>query len=169
MNQRFLLHSNKAYLQLDFAFALLIFLLLVFSFLSVYSNFEEDQINQIELVKHQSLANDFCFILSSTPGSPSNWYLNPTNLNFIGLLENSSSSQISPTKLSFLLNQSNFLLISDLLNFEYFVNLKIYNLTDNSLIGSTLSTPLVSNFLSSSRCYSNYNNTPVSLLVEVWS
>lgn len=167
MNQKYIYNSNKAYLQIDFALAIFIFLLVVSTFLFTYSSFEKSNSSKIENLKLQSLSNDLCYILTSTQGLPINWEENSQEPQFFGLL-NLSNSQLSEEKINYFFNQSNFFEIQQIINTDFYFTLTLKNLTNNQIILKLGITPNFSNYIQSSTCYSMYKNNKVSLLIEVW-
>lgn len=160
------LHSNKlGYLQIDFAFVVLIFFLF---FYFIYT--EQDTMNNsfknigdINLLIADS--KDICFLLTKTSGYPDNWETNISNLNFVGL-KNISSNNLDINKISALTTE-NYFLILDSLNISSYIVIDIKGLssqTDYLNLGNSTYTNLVSSY----SCFSNYNNEQVKVNVEVW-
>lgn len=162
------LNSTKAYLQIDFAFAIFIFVTILFSFFFVYGNFEEKLEVEKNIIQHKSLSNDLCFLLSNTQGIPINWTQDINNTIQYGLYDK-NLKQISHEKYSLFANSSNYYKIQNTFNTSLFYTIKIFNSSSNNLMTRFGSTPDFPDFLEVSRCYSIYNDTPAYMQVEVWS
>lgn len=162
------LNSTKGYLQIDFAFALFIFVTILFSFFFVYGDFEEKLELEKNIIKHKSLSNDLCFLLSNTQGIPQNWTKDVNSTIMYGLYDK-NLSQISHEKYTLFANSSNYYKIQEVFNTTLLYTIKLYNSSSNTLISKFGSTPQYTKILEISRCYSIYNNTPVYMQVEVWS
>jgi len=170
MNQKLkLISSKKSYMQIDFAFA--IFLFLIF-FASIYSYYLSS-INSYDLTFKDSKliaqSQDICKLLISSSGIPNNWESDISKLKTIGLLK-INSSILDPNKIS-LLTPTNYLNISDSLNIANILNIKIKGLKTNTIyldfgFNSSNSIPKLT---SKYNCYANYNNLEMAkILVEVW-
>ena len=86
MNLRSKLQLNKkAYLQLDLAFALLVFIIffvLVYGYVVSYKS--ESNFNNLVFDNNVDSEN-ICKLLIKSEGSPQNWNLNVSEANFYGL------------------------------------------------------------------------------------
>lgn len=169
MTRQYISLSNKAYLQIDFAFAVLVFILVFFIFFSDFSNFSKSQNLEIEVIKHQALANDICYLLTSTKGFPNNWNLNPTTASFYGLLNSTINKTIDPIKTNIYFQEDNYFLIQEKLQTSYLFSINLINISDSSIIYSLGSSSNFPNIIQSSSCYSNYLGSTVLIFVEVWS
>ncbi|MCA9486380.1 hypothetical protein H6501_00150 [Candidatus Woesearchaeota archaeon] len=160
-------HSGtRAYLQIDFIIAMVLFFSFFFSittYINAKEKMEEDHITNL---LEQAFANDYCESLISSPGLPQNWEEDITTLVALGL-KNSTNENLSTAKLAYFSN-------------DYYANLltfssEMYNL-DVTILGLTTATQYAhfgaraasTTMRASSSCYANYNDEVVQVLVEVW-
>lgn len=161
-----LLNKNKiAYLQIDLAFTLLIFIMFLFVIINMYNSkfYEQKQTNDYILV--QSESEHICNLLISSSGVPNHWNQNLSTLVSIGLLDDGGIN-LSSNKLN-VLNNSNYLDLTNNWNQNYFYHINIIGLKsgiDYVDFGfDNLSNNICSNYI----CYSNYNSEIVKVDVGV--
>lgn len=168
MNQKLELISNrKGYLQIDFAFVVLIMLLFFFLIHNMYKQKEDSYEKTILINELNADARDLCFLLSSTKGSPNNWEVDINSTFFVGL--KSENFNLSSSKIIFLNDSNNYFDIIDNLDYENKINLEIVGLESNTVyvnLGTNLDN--VSVYFAKYSCYSNYNGEVVKFNVEVW-
>lgn len=160
--------EKKGFLQIDFAFVALIFFILFFMTYAFYNsyleNLSEDMTNKIFTAD----SRDICNMLISTPGFPPNWEANISTIVFIGMKNISENSSLDSLKLAEF-TSANYINITDKLYLEdEFVNIKIIGLETNTSyldFGEELSFYSFSLY----SCYSNYNNEPVKVMVQIWN
>jgi len=166
MNQKLKYHylNKKGYLQIDFAFALFIFVILfyfVHSYVVEYETFQNDVYNYNNL---DSISNDLCNLLISNSGYPLNWESSIPSIKTIGLKE-ISSSNLDSNKIN-VLNNSIYYSILDSLGLNYYnLNIKIIGITSKT---NYLNFGIWDDTKSiSSVCYTNYNSELVKVIVGV--
>ncbi len=170
MNQKFQLHSNNkhGYLQIDFAFVVLIFFFLFFFIHNLHKQKVDSFEGSIILNDLQADARDICFLLSSSSGFPFNWDLDVNSTKIFGL-KNLNSNNLSLSKMQVFNISSNYFIIKDTMNYDENFNLRIIGLTSNLeyiRFGSLVE--LLDVYFAKSVCYANYNSEQVKLIVEVW-
>lgn len=167
MKRRLRLFLNKfGYLQIDFAFVVLIFF---FFFYFIYSeqSFTNEYFRTIDDVNLlSSNARDICFLLTKSSGYPKNWENDLNNFDYIGL-KNINTNFLDTNKLA-VFTQTNYFDIVDSLNILGYVNINILGLQTGSNYLNFGNFSIKGDLLSSSTCFSNYNNEVVKVLVEVW-
>lgn len=174
MNPRFQSHSNrfkmykkKGFLQIDFAFVALIFFLVFYFIYTFYGSYQENLNQDKSNTLFIADSKDICNMLILTPGYPSNWQANISSLVFIGMKNISGNYSLDSSKIN-AFNSVNYLNITDKLYLENeFITIKIIGLKTNT---SYLDFGEESNVYQFSiySCYSNFNNEPVKVTVEIW-
>lgn len=160
--------SKSGYLQIDFAFVILIFFTLFLLVHGIYKQKENSLENAFIINKLNTDARDICLILTSSSGFPSNWEADLNSSYSIGLRTINNFS-LSLTKMQFLNDSSNYYELIDYMNFEDNFNVKIVGLNSNNTyinFGSNIND--VSVYFSNYVCYSYYDSEIVRVLVEVW-
>lgn len=162
-----LLSNKKGFLQIDFAFAILIFISVFFIFYQFYDSYNIN--SQKDLTSNILLSDsiDICNLLISTPGYPQNWEDNISSVVFIGM-KNITSNTLSTQKVANF-TSSNYIQLIDTLKFNdtKYVNIKIIGVNNNTNYLDFGNFPAVRDFASYT-CYSNYNGELVKIQVEVW-
>lgn len=171
MKQKFRLnflkfYRKKAYLQIDFTFAIAFFFIFFFIIFNIYTS--QIRISDDNLISSQMQADakDICFLLVESSGNPNDWELNISSLGFIGL-KNFSSQSLDSNKL-IQLNSTNYFQILDSLVIDSYLYLGIIGLdTDNTYLdfGTRAGNP---NYQANYVCYSSYQGEVVKVYVEVW-
>jgi hypothetical protein len=158
--------NKKGYIQIDFAFAALIFFFFAFLIYDFYSDAYNAKVDVYSENSVHYLSADLCKFLTKSKGSPENWHEDFTNSNFIGLVQNDNNLSIE--KVNFLKTQ-NYFRIYDSLGMNRYFYLKIDDFNNPSTnyleIGNTSGYDSIGQ---KSVCYSNLNDTPVTISVEVW-
>jgi len=174
MNPKFRLSTNKNYLkmtkngflQIDFAFVVLIFFLLFYLTYVFYDSYNQNLAEDLESKMMMADSIDICNLLVSTSGYPKNWENNLNTLSSLGL-KNESSNYIDPNKLS-KFNSTNYFTLIDKLNLNgSYVSLKLVGLKTNNTYLNFAEYTLFTNYYTY-QCYSNYNNEEVKLEVIIW-
>ncbi len=163
---KFGLDKKKGYLQIDFAFAILIFILFIFFSYQYYVDFVNATENNFEVNRLNGLSRDLCsmFVLSS--GKPSSWELDVSTLESVGFRE-SGSYNLSLAKVA-AINNSFYYDVLDNMAIDDDVYLVVTGVESGT---NYLSFGIAGDYgvLSSSYvCYSVYNNEIVKVYVEVW-
>lgn len=169
MNQKLELFSSKrGYLQIDIAFALLIFVT-IFFFAYVYlSNYTDDYGVYEQIILTEVDSELICKLLINSPGKPTNWESNSNNAIFFGLKSINSNNLTSSKISSFQTVEYN--LLREKMDFENNLGIKIIGLNSGTQylnyggFTSDLTGVISSNYV----CYSNYNSEIVKVYVEVW-
>ena len=168
MRQKYKLDSDKkAYLQLDFAFAVLIFAFFVISTYSYFKDYESAQEDSIEISILQADSRDICYLLRNTPGEPSDWETQVGNASFLGIKDVDLQS-LNLDKMD-VFNSSNYFILQEEFGLnDSFVFISVDGL-DTSTNYLTFGFTGGSSTLSGSySCYSNYNSELARIYVEVW-
>lgn len=161
------LDNKKAYLQIDFAFAIFIFIILFLFVNSYYKNQLDSYTDSIIINDNNYNARDLCNFIKSTPGNPIGWESDLSNANFVGL-KNEDSFSFSSTKLNSF-NSTNYFSISDILDINAFFHIVITGInSNNNYLDFGVSPPIVTSYTSRYSCFSFHNSEPVEIVVEVW-
>ena len=162
------MRKKKGFLQIDFAFALLIFFILFFLTYTFYNSYLENLSEDMKSKVFTADSQDICNMLISTPGYPGNWENDISSLVFIGMKNISANYSLDSLKIAEFTSE-NYINITDKLYLEdEFVNIKIIGLETNTSylnFGGELSSYSFSLY----SCYSNYNSEPVKVMVQIWN
>ena len=158
-------YSKKGYIQIDFAFALLIFTVFIIFIFNYYSSYMNQHEKMIIQNKMEITAEDLCNLLVNSQGVPRNWESNLSTLKILGL-KNKSTYSLNPSKVSRLLS-GNYLNITKNLNDEFIYGIKIVGVNTNTTYGNFGYDIDNSKLSSEYTCYSNYNNEIVKIIVHV--
>ena len=160
--------GKKAYLQIDFAFAILIFSFFILATYSYYKSYEGAQLDALEFSKLESDARDICYLLSSTPGSPNNWEESFTATQFFGL-KSATQRNLTLNKIT-VFNSSNYFGVIDTMGLEEnFIKITIEGLQTNTSYLNWGVSGAVDSYKGTNVCYANYNSEIVRIYVEVWN
>jgi hypothetical protein len=165
MKQKLQLNSNKAYLQIDFAFAVLILFSFLFISYNIYSTYADLENRNNDYLIVSAHAKDLCKILVSTPGSPNTWS-DVETADSIGL-KSSINESLSSIKIN-ALSTAEYFNFTDIIGINEYVEIKIIGVTSkiNYLnFGYNSSADDISAKYS---CFGFYNNETVKVLIEVW-
>lgn len=166
-SNKYLIKNNKCYMQIDFAFIILIFFTF---FYIIYINFDskyELLLDQAEFEELNLDSNYLCNLLIKSSGSPSDWNLDFQNNINLGL-KNESSYSLDSNKIASFSSQNYFNLSDSLgLGYKYF-NLNIIGLSTNTSYLNIGYPKGDTSFFGNYVCYSNYNSEIVKVTVEVW-
>lgn len=169
MFQKLIYHSNKkGYLQIDFAFAVLVFFMFFFVIYSNYSSYHSNFQKSIAYSELELESRDLCFFLVNNYGNPFDWEADIFNVDFLGLRSSSNYSLDSLKIAQF--NNVNYNLILDYFGFDDLnLHIEIKGLISNSTyLNFGISSNDLEAYSSSNSCFSNYNSEPVLVFVEVW-
>ncbi|MCA9497021.1 MAG: hypothetical protein KC589_08815 [Nanoarchaeota archaeon] len=158
--------GKKAYLQIDFTFAVGVFFMFFFVVFNIYNGQVQSEEENLISSKLQADAKDICFLLVDSSGSPNNWENNVSSVNFPAL-KNLSSQSIDAGKLSSF-NSSNYFYIIDAFSISSYVYIKIDGLNNGTNYLNFGTKAGNSNFQAASSCYSTYLGEIVRVYVEVW-
>lgn len=158
--------DKKAYLQIDLMFAILIFLLIIFVVFTFFKNYTTSSQNKLLITNLEADSRDLCYLLINSPGEPSNWEINISTLNLMGL-KSITSNSLSSSKINNL-TSDNYLSILDKINSTGYIKINIVGLNTSTNYANFGSSGGYDSLSSKSVCYSNYNNEMVKVLVEVW-
>ena len=160
-------HSNKkGFLQIDFFFVTLVFLILfgiVYSAHQSYSNYY-DRVSEQQFL--QITAQDICSFLISQSGNPNDWQ-NVSNTHFYGLKQTNGSS-LDEKKIDAFFNSSQYSTVVDTFGITGVLYFDLSYLNASSslhTLGSSSQTTKQSGY---AQCFSTYNGDAVKLTVEVW-
>lgn len=160
--------NNKGYVQLDFSFAVLIFVTLLISFYFIYDSYQKNLNDNYEFTKLDSDSKDLCFFLISNTGNPINWNDDINNSLYIGF-KNTNSSSLNSSKISSISN-SNYLDIISKLNLNHYsLYISLTGVTSNTryfIFG--VSSNNLATYKSSYSCFTNYNSEISIMEVEIW-
>jgi hypothetical protein len=170
MNQKLKSHlsKKKAYMQIDYAFTIVFFLIFLFFIINDISSKGVNSNEDIKRFEKDKLSQDICSILTKTSGHPNNWYLNIEDSSFIGL-KKVNGSDLDINKLS-VLNNNNYFNITDKLNLkENYLQIKLYYLSNFTVYYSDFGkSPISLKKSSKSICYTKINSQEILFEVEVW-
>jgi len=161
-------YNKNAYLQIDFAFAVLIFTLITFFILNYYFANYQEKVNIENKNILEPLTKDLCNLLINTPGVPNNWENNLSSLKSFGL-KNVGNMNLSTSKINMFTN-INYFNITKNLNQDYIYSIKITGLqTDTNYLdfGYADNRTLIK-YSSIYNCYSSYNNELVKISVGIF-
>lgn len=158
--------NKTAYLQIDFAFVVLIFFIFFFTIFQLQSNANKNTISKLDLIQTKSDSFDICNLLISSSGNPTNWENNISSLNFLGL-KNISSYQLNINKIN-ALNQANLDKIYSSLGISNILKINIIGLNSSTNYLSFGYEPENYSVVSSNSCFSTLNGEIVKINVEVW-
>ncbi len=161
------METKKAYLQIDFLFLFLSFLVL-FSFVYFfYSNYYSSYSESLFIKETKEKLNYICNTLTLTTGAPKNWEYNSLDSTvFFGLREENSSIMDS-LKYDVFFNSSNFLDIYDHYNFSSLFYFKVYN-SSGDLIKFQGALPYSPQDSISESCFISNQSNILILEVGVW-
>ncbi len=157
---------KKAYLQVDYTFTILffvIFLFFIYNETSFFFNLENN-LMESDLLKRN--AEDICKSFVSSPGLPKNWEYDINSAIFLGF-KNISGFNLDSNKLSYL-NDENYFFIKDLYNVDFFIKISISNISNkNNLLEFGTSPDFIKNYYKTN-CFSVLNGSKVLVSVEAW-
>lgn len=157
---------RKGYLQIDAAFAILVFFIL---FLFVY-NLVEDSRNSKEdmfiVNKFEADARDICRLLVLGPGMPYDWQDNISRTQFFGF-KNISTNSLSLIKMQ-QFNSTNYFDIIDIFSLDSYLNIKVTGLTSSNVYLDWGYNANISVKSGNYICYSNCGGEMCKVSVEVW-
>ena len=159
--------DKKAYLQIDFAFAVLIFTFFAVTTYSYYKDYDSAQSEVLIINEFEANARDLCYLFINTPGSPINWESNFNQTNSFGF-KDLNSKNLSNSKFTILNQELYFDMIKKMDLNSTFVWVKIIGLetdTDYLTLGDR---GLYDSINANYQCYSKYNSEIVKVFVEVW-
>ena len=169
MKQKLMLKLNKSgYLQIDYAFALLIFLLFIYIISIKYNNYNNSVYDSTIQNQKIFMSRDICQLLISNSGLPMSWDGNISKFEMIGLKNNNNNNFLNSTKINYYNNLSNYQVISSSISKDYLIKINIIGLLSNITylnFGGNISNNIFidTNYI----CYSNLNSEIVKIEVEV--
>lgn len=167
MKRKYKLHSNKfAYLQIDFAFSILIFFMLFIFIYYVNNDYKEMQNQEYIINLLQKDARDVCFLLTTQSGNPSNWEDDFLYANILGL-KSDTYNILDTSKMNIFTNNNYFYLI-DILGIDNYLNVKIIGTQTNTTYLDFGTSNDFGTYYANYMCYSNYNSEIVKVIVEAW-
>ena len=159
--------NNKGYLQIDFFFVMLFFILF---FTLVYSA-HTSYLSQYEYIQEQrylsATAQDVCVLLTQYSGLPNTWESNVSLASTIGL-QSTTSDQLQNSKVDAFFNETNYGDVVDSFDIsgvlyvslqQYSTGLEFFSIGEQASVGSQAG---------SARCFEMYDGDFVVLNVEVW-
>lgn len=158
--------DKKAYVQIDFTFAVFIFFIVFTSVYTIYKAYENSFDDTLVLTELQGDSRDLCFLLIRSSGSPNNWTSDIENSNFYGW-KNINDSSLNATNIG-AFNSSSYFTILDSLNLSGFLYLDLTGMQTNTTYLEFGTVNEVGTFFSTYSCYGHYNDEVVRLIVEVW-
>ena len=165
---RFHLNNKCGYLQIDFAFAVLVFIMFFFVVFSIFNSQSSNYKKSSIYAEINVEASDLCFFLVNNYGYPTNWENDILTADYVGLRSLSNFSLDAAKIAEF--NSFNYNLILDDLGFDD-VNLyiNIYGMvSDSTYLDFGVASEDLKAYVSSTSCFSNFNGEPVVVFVEVW-
>lgn len=157
---------KKGFLQIDFAFVVLIFFSIFYLVFGLYESKLYEKEDLSDIIRIDSDSKDLCNFLISSSGSPANWHKNVSSMNYPGFKSISNNSLLNESLSAF--NSTNYFSIIDTLSLSDFMKISVVGLNtsnrylDFGVYGGDGS------LSSSSVCFSNYNGEIVSVEVSLW-
>jgi hypothetical protein len=168
MKQKSKLKSTKGYMQIDIAFAILIFFMLFITLHTINKdniNGHEEQYQQNKLLMD---ARDICYQLTATSGQPNNWENSPISDSVFLGLKNKTSNKLDKNKI-IKFNSSSYYNITDKFNTSNYINIRINGIeTNNTYLNIDAKTQNKAVKRGNYVCYSNYNSEIVEVIIETW-
>lgn len=168
MKQNSTLKSTKGYLQIDVAFAILIFFLLFLTIHSSIQSKKESNRNLIISNELEMLARDTCMIITSQPGIPNTWEHNNISETQLFGLKSTNGNELDTTKIS-RFNSTNYFFIRNTFDENIYISIKIKGVnSQTNYLDFGINTKNTNIRSGTYNCYSLYNSEPVQLIVEAW-
>lgn len=163
-----MLKFNKSgYLQIDFAFGLVGFLIFFILIYGLFIDYKNDLIVENKLVELNSNAQNLCFEFINFEGSPKNWTNNLSDVNYIGLKQN-DSWQLDMGKFVNLTNDNYFEILNKLqIKSNIGINIKGID-SETEYVHFGVFPDKISVIYGNYVCYSIVNSEIVRIFVEVW-
>jgi len=169
MKQKYKYHwlNKNGFMQIDFAFAVLIFFLFFITISGLYNSEISNQKKILEISELEITARDICEIIIKTSGVPMDWENDINSIKMIGL-KNIENNSLNVNKVNKFNNTyySNF--IQNTLPKEFIYYITITNLKDNLVKGNIGYEPKTNSKIGVFNCYSNYGGNKVRVGVKVW-